>query len=46
MIREATEQDAPELARLLTALGHPTVAFFRHIGYQQTSARFMKELQK
>lgn len=26
LIREATEQDAPELARLLTALGHPTGA--------------------
>jgi GNAT superfamily N-acetyltransferase len=26
MIREATELDAPELARLFTALGHPTDA--------------------
>lgn len=26
LIREANEQDAPELARLLTALGHPTDA--------------------
>jgi len=24
LIREANEQDAPELARLLTALGHET----------------------
>jgi GNAT superfamily N-acetyltransferase len=26
LIREATEEDAPELARLLTVLGHPTDA--------------------
>lgn len=37
-IRTATEDDAPELARLLTALGHPTAAGTIVVGWKEWAA--------
>ena len=46
LIRTATQNDVTEIARLFTVLGFPTaadaLAFYRQLGYEQTSIRLAK----